>query len=238
MVRHYAFTLIELVFAIVIIAIIVLSIPVMNQINGKAMEGNLAQEAIFITSAKVLQTLTFPWDENSTDAELILEGATVLSGVVKIPEGTESLDFNANICRPGLINRFCRTDQSGFEVNVSELGNDNISPLIRGLDDSNGTFELGSGTSAGYKNKYRTITRITYVSDSEDNATNSIDYNASNPFSNKVFVFSDNDINNKSNLRLLTVSTEEFKDGEWIPVVVLRAYGANIGEIKPYKRTY
>lgn len=236
MVRRHAFTLIELIFAIVLVAIIVLSVPMMNLINAKATEGSIAQEAIFASSAKLMQTLSYPWDENSTDIEQILEGATVLSGVVKIPFGTASLDFNNTVCRPGLIARRCRIDQNGSEVNVSNLGDDNVNVLIRGLDDSNGTSNLAAGSEA-YKNQYRVVTSIAYVNDNVNSIGGLIDYNASNPFANS-FIFSNTSVVGPTNLRVVTVTTEEFKNGGWAPVTVLRAYGANIGEIKPYKRTY
>lgn len=237
MVKRQAFTLIELIFAIVIVAIIVLSIPMMTQATSKSSEGSISQEAVFAASAKLMQTLSFPWDENSSDIEQMLEGATVLSGVVKIPGGTASLDFNDTVCRPGLIARRCRTDEQGREVNVSNMGNDYTNFLIRGLDDSNGTSTIIAASSEGYKNRYTLITTIGYVSDSEDSGMNEIDYNASNPFGGNSFVFSDVNITAPTNLRLVTVSI--YKTGDLVtPVSVLRAYGANIGEIKPTKRTY
>lgn len=239
MVKRKGFTLIELIFAIVIVAIIVLSIPMMNLINAKATEGSISQEAVFASSAKLMQTLSFPWDENSSDIEQILEGATVLSGVVKIPSGITSLDFNDTVCRPGLIARRCRKDENGSEVNVSELGNDYTNPLIRGLDDSNGTFAMVSSatSSEGYKNQYSMKVDVAYVSDNTGSGGGAIDYNASDPFGANKFVFSNAVSANKTNLRLITISTYRSDDAV-NPVTVLRAYGANIGEIKPYRRTY
>jgi prepilin-type N-terminal cleavage/methylation domain-containing protein len=236
-VRRKGFTLIELIFAIVIVAIIVLSIPMMNLINAKATEGSISQEAVFASSAKLMQTLSFPWDENSSDIEQILEGATVLSGVVKTPNGTASLDFNDTVCRPGLIARRCRIDQNGWEVNVSNLGNDYTSLLIRGLDDSGGESNISGTSSEGYKNQYRMVTNVTYVSDNTNSVGGSIDYNASNPFG-ASFVFSDLNVTGPTSLRLITISTYRADDTTNTPVTVLRAYGANIGEIKPYRRTY
>lgn len=239
MVIRKGFTLIELIFAIVIVAIIVLSIPMMNLINAKATEGSISQEAVFASSAKLMQTLSFPWDENSSDIEQILEGATVLSGVVNIPGGTASLDFNDTVCRPGLIARRCRIDQNGWEVNVSNAGNDDTSPLVRGLDDSNGTFSMASSatSSEGYKNVYSMRVDVAYVSDNINSAGGTIDYNATAPFGANHFVFSNAVSANKTNLRLITISTFRTDDAV-TPVTVLRAYGANIGEIKPYRRTY
>jgi prepilin-type N-terminal cleavage/methylation domain-containing protein len=239
-VKRKGFTLIELIFAIVIVAIIVLSIPMMNLINAKATEGSISQEAVFASSAKLMQTLSFPWDENSSDIEQIKEGATVLSGVVKIPGGTASLDFNDTVCRPGLIARRCRVDQNGWEVNVSNAGDDDTSPLVRGLDDSNGTFNMittAIDKNESYKFDYSMTVDVAYVSDNTDSAGGTIDYNATAPFGANRFVFSNAVSANKTNLRLITISTYR-PDDAVTPVTVLRAYGANIGEIKPYRRTY
>lgn len=238
MVRRSAFTLIELIFAIVIISIIVLSIPMMTQVTSKSLEGSVDQEAIFGASAKVLQTLSFPWDENSSDIEMVLEGATVLSGLVDIPGGTTALDYNSTTCRPGVLNRFCRIDNNGAEVNVSNLGNDNVNGLIRGIDDSNGTFTLNTGSSQGYKREYRTVTTVSYVSDNNNSSGIAIDYDDFDPFGTDAFVFSSASVTGPTNLRMVSVTMERNDNGTWNPVTVLRAYAANIGEIKPYRRTY
>ena len=71
-VKHYkhskfAFTMIELVFAIVIIAIAVLSLPMMIQVNSRAMESNLIQEAIFAASAELMGASAGYWDTNSME---------------------------------------------------------------------------------------------------------------------------------------------------------------------------
>ena len=62
-----AFTLIELIFAIVIIAITVLSLPMMTQINSRTMDNNLIQEAIFAASAELMGASAGYWDTNSME---------------------------------------------------------------------------------------------------------------------------------------------------------------------------
>jgi len=64
MVKH-AFTMIELIFAIVIIGISVISLPIMNNVTNKGMENNLVQEAIFAASTEIMGTTSGYWDENS-----------------------------------------------------------------------------------------------------------------------------------------------------------------------------
>jgi len=66
-VRRAAFTLIELIFAIVIISITALSIPMMNSTISNTVKANILQEAIFAASTQLSEALSATWDENSTD---------------------------------------------------------------------------------------------------------------------------------------------------------------------------
>lgn len=64
--KRHAFTLIELIFAIVVMSIVVMSLPVMMQTTSRAIEDNIVQEAIFAASAELMGATTFYWDLNST----------------------------------------------------------------------------------------------------------------------------------------------------------------------------
>jgi len=65
--KSKAFTMIELIFAIVIMGIIVSSIPSIVNTNEKSFEDSLIQDAIFANSAKLQYSLyTSYWDLNST----------------------------------------------------------------------------------------------------------------------------------------------------------------------------
>jgi len=72
MVRH-AFTMIELIFAIVIIALIVVGVPQIIAQNDKALMGDansvgvFAQEAIFTAAGSAAKILTHQWDSASLD---------------------------------------------------------------------------------------------------------------------------------------------------------------------------
>ena len=67
MVRRSAFTLIELIFAIVIISITALSVPMMNSTISNTVKANILQEAIFAASTKLSEALGATWDTNSID---------------------------------------------------------------------------------------------------------------------------------------------------------------------------
>jgi prepilin-type N-terminal cleavage/methylation domain-containing protein len=57
--HRLAFTMIELIFAIVIIAISVMSLPMMTQVTSAGIERNLVQEAIFASVAEINLATTY-----------------------------------------------------------------------------------------------------------------------------------------------------------------------------------
>jgi prepilin-type N-terminal cleavage/methylation domain-containing protein len=73
-----AFTLIELIFAIVIIAIIVMGVPQIISENTKHVEANLLQEGIFAASDTAAKILTYPWDAKQLDVNITEAYAKVL----------------------------------------------------------------------------------------------------------------------------------------------------------------
>lgn len=157
MVRRSAFTFIELIFAIVIIAITVLSLPVMNQVLSKGTDSALVQEAIFAAATELNQATTYRWDENS------LESGTDFSRVLSV----SATDCNSSThLRPGHINqpfhRRC-TDDAALRPSTT-LGKDDSD-----LDDLDDTIKpaasMYSGdatTSAGYKKALNTAISISY----------------------------------------------------------------------------
>lgn len=89
--------MIELIFAIVIIAITVVSLPMMSQINQRGIENNIVQEVIFASSAELVGATAGYWDENSMqDANV-----TNLSRVINI---SGDCDPTTKL-RPGHINQ-------------------------------------------------------------------------------------------------------------------------------------
>lgn len=96
--RHsFGFTMIELIFAIVVIAISVMSLPMMTQVTNQGIEESLIQEAVFASSAELMGATAGYWDGNSM--EDINESS--LSRVIDL-----SLDCNATSrLRPGHINQ-------------------------------------------------------------------------------------------------------------------------------------
>jgi len=157
MVKYYglkrkAFTLIELIFAIVIIAISVLSLPMMIQVISKGIENNLIQEAVFAASAQLNEATTYTWDEFSTEDSNISE----LSRVVNT--NTDGCTVAGN--RPGNINRECLTNLLTRPYDTPSANARSINSIAYSVPQS--IFIAGSNPSeTGYKNNYDSTLIVT-----------------------------------------------------------------------------
>ena len=138
-----AFTMIELIFAIVIIGITVISLPMMTQATSKGMESNLAQEAIFAASAELNQALSYKWDRNSR------ENPGELSKVIH----TSASDCNITngLQRPGHVHRLCLNNDAITPTVDATVGDWLDGKQVSGVD----IFEAGTISDAsGYKEQY------------------------------------------------------------------------------------
>jgi len=164
-VRRSAFTFIGLIFAIVIIAITVLSLPVMNQVLSKGTDGALIQEAIFAAATELNQAVTYRWDENS------LEATSPYAKVLRVDAADCSAGLNLRV---GHVNQpFHRRCTDDDTLSPSTLGKD-----AADLDDIDDTIKaagsLYSGdatTAAGYKKALSTKIDVSYASFADITAT-------------------------------------------------------------------
>ena len=155
--NRFAFTMIELIFAIVIIAITVMSLPMVTQITSKGIESNIAQEAIFAASGELMGATAGYWDEKS----MLDINVSHLSRVIDI-----SNDCNDTTkLRPGHINqpyhRRCIDDttiNTAHNLNTAFLGAD-----VFDLNDAAITQDIFVDTTtdaAGYKETYESNVTI------------------------------------------------------------------------------
>jgi hypothetical protein len=214
--------MIELIFAIVVIAISVLSLPMMIQANYKGVESNVKQEAIFVTSAKIMQVLSFPWNSTSVDlsptttlnyARVIDRGGAPFHRFNNLGVEDNNSDFRIGHVRQGLHRRF-------FDFNET------ITPGT-GIDSFNGDTEtLGAVGTNSYKYSMQMQTTVTPVNDAV--VGNNFVLGIANP--------------GATNLQLIQVTTtiqSGTSDLDGInDQIVLRAYAANIGEIDYNSRSY
>jgi len=149
---YLAFTMIELIFAIVIIGITVVSLPMMTQATSRGIDNNFVQEAIFGASVKVMESLSYRWDlnsaENNTSSELSrvldLAGDCVLSK------------------RPGHIARSCYVDPTDSRAaSAAEQANTTIQNLNNAAGNTTSIFTATGTNESGYKKTYSMITTVT-----------------------------------------------------------------------------
>ena len=198
-----AFTLIELIFAIVIIAISVVSLPMLTQITSKGIEHNLIQEAIFTASAQLNEATTYTWDEHSTDDLNVSE----LSKVVNTNNGGCTMANN----RPGNINRACLSNLSTRPYDAASANGHSIDTIAYAIPTS--IFIAGSVPSdTAYKNNYNSTLIVTRCI----NAGDCVQFGNTDP----------NENIKQMEYKILDVTTGD-------TLVLMRAYSANIGELEP-----
>lgn len=148
--------MIELIFAIVIIAITALSLPMMTQITSRGGERNIVQEAIFAASTELNQVVSYRWDENSTQDD------TMLSRVIS----TSDADCNATTkLRPGHINqpyhRRCIDDTT---IRPSALGSDGGDlDDLDDIDQTQNNLFSGATVATAYKQNYTNQLTVGYA---------------------------------------------------------------------------
>lgn len=233
-----AFTLIELVFAIVVMSIVMLSFPIIMQVDSDAREQSFAQEAVLAASAKMAQLFTFQWDEASLDWNDLAEN---IQTVARVLDGTGGTVAFHRI--PGTELRPSGGSRHFFpnETNASNL-NENNSTLAVGLDEQGFDFGTNSGFDAGfvagsfgYKRDYQMDVKIWPVSDALSIGNGTVVYNdPTNPdlTGNNGFVFTQGAAVGQTNLRAMVVTIRD-TDGN---ITRLYGYTANIGEYSAYSR--
>ena len=150
--KRFAFTMIELIFAIVIIAISVMSLPMMTQVTQKGIESNILQEAIFAASAELMGATAGYWDEVSMRDVNVSH----LSRVIDI--GTSNDCNNTTKLKPGHINQpFHRRCLDENPTAITDLDK-NITSIYSLDDAAHGAQDIFVNTATdetGYKKLYK-----------------------------------------------------------------------------------
>jgi len=208
-VKRAGFTFIELIFAIVIISVAVMSLPIMSQLLTKNMDTNLVQEAIFAAATELNEATTKHWDENSIDTTL----SSPLETVINIDGTCEANQLSSRYrLRPGHIidayHRHCLSNLAQIAANAK------TNPAVDAVEDSEHAYQSiflnPTPSQSGYKDDYQSELNVSY----------------SPSFAGA----------NRQNLKKITVTIKK-SDGN-TPIISLSTYVANIGEVDFYKRSY
>lgn len=171
MVKHAAFTFIELIFAIVIIAIAVVSLPMMNQAISKGTDANLVQEAIFASATELNEAVGAHWDDNSLEPNNPSSFARVIDiGPIRC-ENNSSLSSYRRM--PGHITQ--KKHRKCLDNPLTGLSAVNIA-TVNSLNDMNHSsqqlFINNTQNAKGYKNEYSSTLSVTSPSNFNGNNNN------------------------------------------------------------------
>lgn len=201
-----AMSMLELVFAIVIMGIAVMSLPlILTQVQTNNAFA-LQQEAILAAKTKIGDILTYEWDDKSYDAN------ASRSFVITAANGNAALNCsNAANRRVGHVNADYRRKCSATGATASAIGTDGLNDI----DDFSGQATVianpleGAGT-LDYVFTALTLTpTITYASDAQLNA----------------FTFNPDNANVRTNIKTIAVQVTGANQN-----ITLRTFSCNIGE--------
>lgn len=218
-----AFTMIELIFAIVIIAISMLALPMIMTVDASNQEDSLVQEGIMLTTTKVSQALTFPWDPvSSSEAAGVMSASQVLDTPVP-PAGLERsavADFRIGHFQAQLRRRLTPPTAPRAASAIGAGANS-----ISSLDGDSEPVGVAGG-QFGYKKQWRLDTSVSYVTDVAAYAGTAINfaYNTA--------------ATGPSNIKMVQVTATDITPGSAGNIVRLTSYSSNIGEAEFYKRRY
>jgi len=150
---RFGFTMIELIFAIVVMAIAVLSLPMMVQINSKLGESSIVQEAIFAASAELMGASAGYWDANSMEDSNLSSVSRVIDIVG---------DCDSNRLRVGHINQpFHRRCVESSTGSVADSSSAEFVNLDNAEHSSSEIFLNATPQSSGYKKSYTSQMDVT-----------------------------------------------------------------------------
>ena len=232
-----AIAMIELIFAIVIMGIILMSAPMLISTAAKSGYVAIQQEAINEAASRVNMIMGYHWDENSADETVLDPILQTASPVTDLAESTY-IDGNGTGRRIGTplesYRSFVRPDGSRLTTTAAgTLGNDGIE---NDVDDFIGTIGLtlaGLGTGINYIEKNVTIvTDIAYITDATDYnpAGNTINFDAN---------FTQTSATTTSIKRISTTLTSDAASPDELDkTIILHAFSCNIGGYKLEERDF
>jgi len=159
-VYRLAFTMIELIFAIIIISIAVVSLPVMTKITEKGIEEGILQEAIFAGSAELMGASAGYWDTNAMADNAVSHISRVIDVGSTCENNTSSVRHRL---RPGHIaqplHRRC-VDANITTIGIASSDDANFPSLDSAAHVSQDIFVDTDTEAAGYKQTYKSVVTV------------------------------------------------------------------------------
>ncbi len=229
--KRSGFSLVELVLSIVVIAIALMTVPLMLNQGAKSNQFALMQESILAARTKMGNILSFKWDNNASD----LNGSVVR--VLDVTDGAIALNritYDNKNRRRGHIKENRRRRMTDNETNAS-LGIE-VAGEYDDIDDFDGVSSIVAATGAtGVRGKFDYLdsdlnltTTVKYISDdvnySEQNIT--FDFNVSSTVNFTAA--------KSTNIKMVELNATSVNRPD-MPFV-FRIFSSNIGQSKLYER--
>ena len=238
--RRKAIAMIELIFAIVILGIVMMSAPMLIATANKSGYVALQQESIAAAASEISMILTYHWDENNTDENLSSPILQTTAGDTNLNETTDGAGNSLRV-RAGSSTSSTRTFVTSTNERLdasSVLGSDGDNDDI---DDFIGTSNLSdvntTTTASGdyIDNAIVLTTAVDYIGDSPTtgNYLNSDGSIAFDIASDGAGVTGTTNIK-KVTLTLTTTNTQS----ELAKTIILRAFSCNVGTYELEERDY
>ena len=232
--------MIELIFAIVVMGIALLSAPMMLETAGKSNNVAFEQESIAIVAAQISSMLTYAWDEQNT--QIFAPNA-----ILNVAEGDAELDGNntrtSALRRPAPNNATAVGTFGINRENETTGGVTHFEALPDDVDDFHNTESILTIAKSGNQaSQYGDImdtsvkmnTVVTYLNDTADYSNCSTDDGCTfsktteNAWVNVVKV-------NSTNIKLITTTLSSSNVAG--KKIKLRAFMCNMGAAQPKTRT-
>ena len=221
------FTFIELIVAIVVIGIALMSVPLLLSQSSRSNEFSINQEAILAATTQIGDILTYPW--NDTNSSGILH-------VFDVTNGDSQLNrYNNSTRRIGHFKEKYRRkfydNNNNIEHNASIiLGHESHdSGKFNDIDDFNDTnFSVANGGLGDYIQDLNLNVRVFYIRNDDVNYSQSPTLN-----------FGELNITShapSTNIKMVKVNVSDGHTGDTI--TTLKAFSCNIGSYQLLYRTF
>jgi len=222
-----AVAMIELIFAISVIGIALMSVPNLMTVSARSGFVTLEQEAIAEASSTISSIMTYQWDENDTNESFLPPILVVNNGDIELDE--QNYEYNTRKGTPKESYRKFITEggpQIYYASKTLGLDSGESKGSEDDIDDFNGeehTLTLIEETNKDFVDRDIVIkTTVSYNKDKADYNTNSFSFT---PFQSES--------DGTTNIKEITVTlTTTNSAKELDKMIVLKAFSCNIGAYK------
>ncbi len=226
--KRAGFSLIELVLSIVIIAIAVMSIPMMLQESAKNDRYSLLQESILASRTKMGNILSFKWDNNSEDGGGSSSTLRVLD--VNVTNGSDSELARVSNGNRRIGHVFADKRRRFKDLTSStRASNPTVNTIIDDIDDFDGNvstvyMQVGAvGNSFDYLDQSLQMTvAVRFIDDNTNYSLQTINF-VFDPTTRKSL-----NIANSTNIKMIELSVTTGINAD--TPFVFRAFSSNIGQ--------